>query len=259
MNPLPGELVAVVADLDVAPGRLSAMLSTFTAREQARYRSFAHEEHRARWGAARGTLREVLGAALGKAPSEVEIRYGPHGKPFVDGLRFNLSHSGARALIALSVDCEVGADVELPRPRRTDDIARRFFAPGEIARLFAIAEPAARQAEFFRLWTCKEAFLKVTGEGLSRSTRSYEIELLPDGGARLLWARGIPDAAGRYSVHPLDPGDGYRAAVVAAAPSPKVLLQILGTPPGEFGDTHRGHPPVSVPNECPQSEADADQ
>ena len=127
-------------------------------------------------------------------------------------------------MIALA-QVEVGADIELPRPRRTDDIARRFYAPGEIERLFAQADPEARQGEFFRLWTCKEAFLKVTGEGLSRSTRSYEIELLPDGGARLLWARGIPDAADRYSVYPLDPGKGYRAAVVAE--SPKLAVRWL--------------------------------
>ena len=232
MKPRPGELVAVVADLDVAPERLSRMLSTFTAREKARFYSFAQEQHRSRWGAARGTLREVLGAALGQAPADVQIRYGAHGKPFVDGLRFNLSHSGARALVALSVDCEVGADIELPRPRRTDDIARRFYAPGEIERLFKLSDSAARQAEFFRLWCCKEAFLKVTGEGLSRSTRSYEIELLPDGGARLLWAKGLPDAATRYSVYPLDPGSSYRAALVAESPPRPV--RILGTP---FGDT----------------------
>jgi 4'-phosphopantetheinyl transferase len=212
VKPRPGEVVAVVADLDVSPSRLAAMRATFAPREEARFLSFAHEEHRARWGAARGTLREVLGAALGVAPADVRIRYGEHGKPYVDGLRFNLSHSGARALIALSVDCEVGADIELPRERRrTDDIARRFFTPGENARLFACVD---RKAEFFRLWCCKEAFLKATGEGLSRSTRSYEIELTGTT-ARVLWAKGIPDAATRFSVFPLDPGDGYRAAVVA--------------------------------------------
>jgi hypothetical protein len=107
---------------------------------------------------------------------------------------------------------EVGVDVELPRPRRTDAIARRFYAPGEIERLFAIEDAAARADAFFRLWTCKEAFLKVTGEGLSRSTRSYEIA--PDR-SRVLWATGILDAAVRYSVYPLEIGDPYRAAMVA--------------------------------------------
>lgn len=206
MKVSPGELVAVVADLDVAPERLSQMLSTFTEREKARFDSFALEQHRLRWGASRGILREVVGAAVGCAPAEVVFRYGHHGKPFVDGLRFNLSHSGARALIALSRDCEVGADIELPKAgRRTRDIARRFFTPGENARL----------GDFYRLWCCKEAFLKVTGEGLSRSTRSYEIELDPP---RLLWAEGIPDAATRFSVYPLDPGEPYRAALVAECP-----------------------------------------
>ena len=179
--------------------------------------SFAHEQHRFRWGAGRGLLREVLGAALGIDPAAVEFRYGAHGKPFVEGLRFNISHSGGRALIALA-RVEVGADIELPRPRRTDDIARRFYAPGEVQRLFAIADPAARTDAFFRLWTCKEAFLKATGEGLSRSTRSYEIDL-DVSGARLLWAKGIADAAQRYSVFPIDPGAPYRAAIVAEAPA----------------------------------------
>jgi 4'-phosphopantetheinyl transferase len=212
--PQPGELVVVVADLDVSPARLAKLRTAFSAREQERYGSFAHDQHRFRWGAARGTLREVLGIALDKAPAEIALRYGAHGKPEVQGLRFNISHSGGRGLIALS-QVEVGADIELPRPRRTDDIARRFYAPGEIERLFRLTDPAARQAEFFRLWTCKEAFLKATGEGLSRSTRSYEIELLGGGRARLLWAKGIADAGRRYSVYPLDPGEPYRAAVVA--------------------------------------------
>jgi 4'-phosphopantetheinyl transferase len=216
--PQPGELVVVVADLEVSEGRLAQLRSAFSPREEERYHSFAHDQHRFPWGAARGTLREVLAAALDTSPRQIAFRYGAHGKPEVRGLHFNISHSGARALIALS-QVEVGADIELPRARRTDDIARRFFAPGEIERLFEITDPAARQAEFFRLWTCKEAFLKATGEGLSRSTRSYEIELLPDGGARLLWAKGIPDAAARYSLRPLDPGSPYRAAVVAEAPS----------------------------------------
>ncbi len=209
------EVVLLLAPLDVGPGRLEELRATLSPREQARYASFAHEQHRFRWGAARGTLREVLGRALGCAPAEVSIGYGAHGKPRVAGseLRFNISHSGALGLIALAL-AEVGVDVELPRPRRSDDIARRFFTPGENERLFALEGPARADA-FFRLWTCKEAFLKATGEGLSRSTRSFELDLRDDA-ARLLWAHGV--AAERYSVHPLEVGDPYRAALVVEAP-----------------------------------------
>jgi 4'-phosphopantetheinyl transferase len=214
--PRPGELIVLLAHLDVGPERLAELRASFSPREHERFDSFAYEEHRFRWGAGRGMLREVLARALGCAPGQVEFRYGRHGKPEIAGapLRFNISHSGALALIALA-QVEVGADIELPRPRRTDAIARRFFAPGEIERLFALDDEQRRDA-FFRLWTCKEAFLKATGEGLSRSTRSYEIELT-QGGARLLWATDIADAANRFSVYPLDPGDSYRAAVVAEA------------------------------------------
>jgi 4'-phosphopantetheinyl transferase len=212
--PGPAEIVLILTSLDVEPARLEELRATFSPREHARYQSFAHDEHRFRWGAARGALREVLGRALSCSPAAVELRTAAHGKPQVAGspLRFNISHSGARALIALGL-CEVGVDIELPRARRTDDIARRFYAPGENERLFALGD-APRADAFFRLWTCKEAFLKATGEGLSRSTRSFEIELR-EGRARLLWARGIAEAESRYSVHPLEPGEPYRAALVA--------------------------------------------
>ena len=210
--PAPGEVLLFGAHLDAHAARLGAMRATFSPREEQRFRSFATDELRARWGAGRGVLREVLGHALGRHPSEIEFRYGAHGKPEVPGtpLRFNISHSGALAVIAVAL-AEVGVDVELPRVRRSDDIARRFYAPGEIQWMFAAPDAASRADLFFRFWTCKEAFLKATGEGLSRSTRSYEIALAPP---RLLWAQGIADAALRYSVHPLDVGDPYRAALV---------------------------------------------
>jgi 4'-phosphopantetheinyl transferase len=210
--PHQGELAVVLANLDVADARRAGLLATFAPRELERYASFRHDEHRFRWGTARGTLREVLGSALGCEPAEVTFSYGAHGKPGIAGsrLRFNLSHSDGLALIVLG-DVEVGADVELPRVRRSDDIARRFYTPGENARLFALDTPA-RDDAFFRLWCCKEAFLKCTGEGLSRSTRSYEIEL-SRGSARLLWAEGTD--ASRYSIYPIEVDEPYRAAVVA--------------------------------------------
>jgi 4'-phosphopantetheinyl transferase len=221
-QPVPhaSEVFALLADLDVASQRLPDLTAAFSQRERERAASFAVDEWRERWSAARGTLREVLGRALGITPAAVRFRYAAHGKPQLDPhcaplareLHFNISHSGDRALIALA-RVEVGADIERIKPRRTDDIARRFFAAGEQQRLFGFAPPE-REPAFFRLWTCKEAFLKVTGEGLSRSTRSYEIEL-DASGAHLLWATGLPDAASRFSVFPLQPGTGYAAALVA--------------------------------------------
>jgi 4'-phosphopantetheinyl transferase len=224
--PAPAEVFIFATHLDVTAGRLELLRATFSPAEEQRFQSFATDALRSRWGTGRGILREILGRALGCAPSEVKFRYGAHGKPGVTGspLRFNISHSGALAVIALA-RAEVGVDVELPRPRRTDAIARRFFTEGEIERLFAQIDPGRRADAFFRLWTCKEAFLKATGEGLSRSTRSYEVA---PGLTRISWAKGIPDIAQRYSVHPIDVGDPYRAALVAEAPSATLHLYRWG-------------------------------
>jgi len=220
--PGPGEVLLFLAALDVTPDRLAQLRSTFSPREHARADKFAHDAHRFRWCASRGTLREILGAALGIPPAQVGFTAGAHGKPALHPscappggleLHFNISHSAGLALLALA-RAEVGVDIELPLARRrTDDLARRFYAPGEQQRLFAEPDAEARASYFFRLWTCKEALMKATGEGLSRPLGSYQIELQGDR-ARLLWAKGIDDAATRYSVHPLEPGQGYSAALV---------------------------------------------
>src|SRR3984893_14516871 len=154
LAPGPGEVMLVAASLDVDSRRLAALRAHFSARDEDRFQSFATDALRSRWGAARGTLREVLGRALACAPAEVQFSYASHGKPQVSGstLRFNISHSGALAVIALA-RFEVGVDVELPRQRRSDAIARRFYAPGEIERLFAQADAHLRAAAFFLLLT----------------------------------------------------------------------------------------------------------
>jgi 4'-phosphopantetheinyl transferase len=224
LAPGSAEVVAVVLALDVDDERFAKLHATLAPREGERFRSYKDPLHGRRWATGRGLLREVLGAVLGVAPREVAFRYAPHGKPFVPGMSFNLSHSGELALLALA-HCEVGADIERRKPRRWQDIARRFYAPGEQERLFSVPEPE-REAEFFRLWSCKEAFLKCTGEGLSRSLRSYEIEL-SGARARLRWARGVD--AGRYSIFPIGPAPSYAAAVVAEAP--QLTLRIAEWPP----------------------------
>ena len=214
--PAPGEVLILLASLEIPPERLASLRATFSPREQARADSFAHDHLRRHWSAARGMLREILGRATGLPPQQIDFTYGAHGKPALrqdPSLRFNVSHSGERALYAFSRTGEVGVDIELPRGRRTDDLARRFFAPGEQQRLFALEQPARADA-FFRLWTCKEAFMKATGEGLSRSLRSYEID--PAQG-RVLWATG--EDAARWSVHPLDPPGPYLAALIAEGPA----------------------------------------
>ena len=111
----------------------------------------------------------------GISPENIRITCGEHGKPALLGnhpLFFNLSHSGQRVLCAVSPQ-EVGCDVEQLRPANLK-LARRFFTPAESKALFSLP-PEQQEAAFFRLWTCKESFIKAVGTGLSLPLRDFRI------------------------------------------------------------------------------------
>jgi 4'-phosphopantetheinyl transferase len=116
------------------------------------------------WTVARGALRELLGARLGLAPADVRLAAGPHGKPEVAGspLRFNVSHTGSLALIALATGFEVGVDVE--RLDRRSSAISRTLTPAEAAALDAGG--GDRHVELLRVWCRKEALAKAIGGGL---------------------------------------------------------------------------------------------
>ena len=100
------------------------------------------------------------------------LRTDENGKPTVDGICFNLSHSGDYVICAVS-DREVGCDIEQIKeaPRR---IASRVFSPEEIRCLEQISNEAYNR-EFFRLWTKKESFLKMKGIGIRVPLQALEI------------------------------------------------------------------------------------
>lgn len=161
------------------PGRLEAARRCLGPGELERAARLRHGAEG--WVMARWALRRVLAGQLGLDPSRVPLVTDTNGKPRLApgagaDLRFNLSHSGDVALVALRVGHEVGADVE----RIRDDVdfegaaraalpsfaLRRFRAPGESAR-------AALREAFFRAWTRHEARAKAGGWGIaSRPGRS---------------------------------------------------------------------------------------
>lgn len=117
---------------------------------------------------------------------------GRHGKPLLtnSSLYFNVSHAGERAMCALA-DREVGADVESlfrfeKRKKGPEHIAGKCLNPKELA----ILEGSDRyEEELIRVWTKKESYVKMTGEGLSRDFTTvdttvencYEQRILPGG------------------------------------------------------------------------------
>lgn len=113
---------------------------------------------------------QCLGAGL--LLDKVLSRYGisselvhadSNGKPIVDGIYFNLSHSGEFVICAVS-EKPVGCDIELLKdaPKR---VAERTFSDAEKEHLQQFSGDEYNR-EFFRIWTKKESYLKMTGKGI---------------------------------------------------------------------------------------------
>jgi 4'-phosphopantetheinyl transferase len=193
----PGELHVWRVRLDdvevpaPTPGELARAAHLRTAEMQRRYLK------------AHGALRAILARETEKELIFAVIETGKPYLPDVPWLKFNLSHSGELALVAVARDVEVGVDVEQIRPmHQMEAIADRFFPPSEAAELLQTPEPEL-QPEFFRRWTRIEAVLKARGVGL--------------------YGAGT-EVVGDWTIEPIDAGPGYAAAV--AAPQAGLTIQV---------------------------------
>jgi Phosphopantetheinyl transferase len=147
--------------------------------ERARMERFKVPLLQTRFAVARGTLRFLAGHYLGVSPESLVFRYGAQGKPELDGLHFNLSHSGRRMAVAFAVDGPLGLDIEEISPRlRARDIAERYFSARERTMLDTGSEEEYLR-RFYRLWTAKEAVMKATGLGFALPLANIEIGLDP--------------------------------------------------------------------------------
>lgn len=204
------------ASLGCDASLLSRLENTLSPDEMARADRFVFSMDRNHFVAARGILRELLGAYLMRPPAELRFRYGNHGKPALDAnatdsdLQFNLSHSGGVAIYAFSLGRRLGVDVEQIRPHLAgEDIARRYFGAREVAELLAL--PTHMRPEgFFLCWTRKEAYVKAHGAGLSLPLDSFTVSLTPGRVAQLHAEDGD-----QWLVRSLEPTPGFVAAVVA--------------------------------------------
>jgi 4'-phosphopantetheinyl transferase len=209
-----------LAELDRPPRPLAELAAMLAADERRRAAQFRFPEHRDRFVAGRGLLRELLGRYLDRPGAALRFEQGMHGKPaLVDvdaraGLHFNLSHSGGRVLYAVACR-EVGVDLEpLDRNASFASLVERICTPRERAAFQALPAEQLRDA-FFACWTRKEAIAKALGGGLASGLRTLEVccwgETRPDRRASLR------DGQGReWSVLNLEPESGWIGALAAS-------------------------------------------
>jgi 4'-phosphopantetheinyl transferase len=98
------------------------------------------------------------------------FEYGEHGKPYIVGhpdIHFNVSHCRQAVVCAVS-DQPVGIDVESIREYK-DSLVHYTMNEEEVSQIEHAERP---DVEFIRLWTMKEAVLKLSGDGISNDLKT---------------------------------------------------------------------------------------
>jgi 4'-phosphopantetheinyl transferase len=93
---------------------------------------------------------------------------------------------------AVTRACEVGIDVENLDRSTNLDVARRYFAPAEVAYLETVPEDR-QPAVFLRFWTLKEAYVKARGIGLSLPLEQFAFHIGDSASPRIVFEPAMND------------------------------------------------------------------
>jgi 4'-phosphopantetheinyl transferase len=217
----PGAVHVWCLALDLANAEIAELQATLSPDEVERAARYHFDRHRRRFIACRGQVRSILAGYLNAKAAEIQFLYSPGGKPALDGLsrdvavQFNVSNSQDVGLCAVTLDRELGVDVEhVEEPRDFDGLAAQFFARQEVDLLRSLPRAERLQA-FFNCWTRKEAILKAVGTGLAFALDRVVVTLAPNDAARLLAFDDDPAAPAAWWLESLSPAAGYVGAIAS--------------------------------------------
>jgi 4'-phosphopantetheinyl transferase len=210
------------------------LFALLSADERERSARFVFERDRNRFVASRAILRLIIARYRSMKPAEIVLAYDSYGKPSLspdqnlNGLSFNLAHSGDRAVYAFARNVQVGIDIEqLRNDLPVLELAERFFSPRERTALRSLPKDERREA-FFRCWTRKEAYLKALGQGLSVPLERFTVSAKPDESPILLEplpSGNPPD----WTILDIPADTGFTAALAVQLRQPNVVFWKFGS------------------------------
>ncbi len=156
----------------------STLLTSTELAKQQRYK-FAKDRHDAL--ITRAFVRDLLSYYADIAPQDWQFEKGNKDKPEIINcslpLRFNISHTKNLIICAVTLEDDIGCDVEnIGRNNNVLAIAERYFSSKEIDELFALPE-AQQRDRFFDYWTLKESYIKAWGLGLAIPLADFSFEI----------------------------------------------------------------------------------
>jgi len=163
---------------------LSHYLGFLSSAEKLRYDQY-HPKAARLFLISRVLVKTVLADKLGISPHEVTLLLHPNGKPFVQGSKavyFNLTHSADVIILAVTEEGEIGVDIEQVDREfewmRVDSVLD--LSEIEWIKENELTDPFSVFQRFFQIWTLKEAYIKCTGEGMSRHLKKLNFHVLPE-------------------------------------------------------------------------------
>lgn len=198
-------------------GLLKRLLSS---EETLRATGYHFERDCRRFVVRRAALRQILAQYMGCDASTVRFITSAFGRPTIADatnageLSFSCSHSEDRGLVAVTRGRSVGVDLEKRRPRDANlEAVIGMFSPAEREELCR-APLQKWSAAFFDCWTCKEAFVKALGLGLSLPLDRFTISHFSGDSPELTRCDAEFTGGKRWTLLPLDLGADYSAAIV---------------------------------------------
>ncbi|CAN8069856.1 unnamed protein product [Agarophyton chilense] len=198
--------------------------------EHVRAQGITNETTREQFRSSRAFVRDVLTRYLpGTSAAELRFKRGEHGKPRLSNderLKFNVAHTGNIGVLCVCYEREVGIDIERRERKvhKLERVMRKSLDEEEIERIVGrSSDEDMVRAHFLRAWTQKEAFVKCTGDGISRGLRSFAVD------QRTGLVRDEAKVSPRFRVVDVPVDCHHTASLCYAlmAPSPAPQLQLL--------------------------------
>lgn len=212
-----------------------------TRAERVRQQRFVFERDRHTALVSRAVVRTVLSKYRKVLPEAWRFKRVKKGRPeilrpaepYPRQLRFNLSHCAQMIACAVTLNDDVGADVEFCE-RKTDilGVCDRYFTPDEISDIRSL-NPNDQRGRFFDFWTLKEAYIKARGLGLSIPLKAFgfHIESADVPVVSVTFSPDLKDDARRWRFWLFEPLPTHRLSVAVNATNNARRLRVFETVP----------------------------
>jgi 4'-phosphopantetheinyl transferase len=175
-------------------------------------------------------LAKAILASVSRAPiNTIHIERDGSGRPIVvapikDGwhLDLSLSHSGQWVVCTLAESALVGVDVE--QMAEIDPGVMEYAFTNDEKRVVVSRGPEEQTAAFFDIWTCKEAYGKAIGKGITYDLLQLNINLL-DNGAVQADFEGVPLTSHCFQRYEIDPQ--YRLSLCVNGADPPASVSVV--------------------------------